>query len=322
MNQKKNYYDILGLTPGASSEEIRRAYRILARRYHPDVNPGAESTEKFRAIAEAYEFLTDAKKKVSLDEIYSAQARTAFVEKIKAYEEAQKRAKQYQAEQSAARSRVSPAKKKIKSRSAKSKESLVSVARQWLDEKYAKAKNYIKRARSPRAVSLLELPLTLVEAVYGGKKVVDIPESSKKIKKISIKVPKGTRPGEILKLRRKDEELIFIIKILPHKKFSLEQRGLCFTIELSFSEVIQGASVILPTPDGEVTLHIPPKTKNGVEFKLKEKGIVERDGTRGDLYVKVAIQIPDDPSSITQSFPAPASRPATGSTFESLLSGN
>jgi curved DNA-binding protein len=322
VNQKKNYYDILGLTPGASSEEIRRAYRILARRYHPDVNPGAESTEKFRAIAEAYEFLTDAKKKVSLDEIYSAQARTAFVEKIKAYEEAQKRAKQYQTDQAAARERLSPAKKKIKSKPIKSKESLVTIARQWFDEKYVKAKNFIKRAKSPRAVSLLELPLTLAEAVYGGKKVVDIPDSTMKIKKISIKIPKGTRPGEMLKLRRKNEELVFIIKILPHKKIALEQKGICFTIEVSFSEAVQGSSVLLPTPDGEVSLHIPPKTRSGMEFKLKEKGIVERDGTRGDLYVKVIIQIPDDVSSITQSFPTPSSRPTAGSTFESLLSGS
>lgn len=322
MNYKKNYYDILGLTPDASLEDIRRAYRILARRYHPDVNPGSDSSEKFRAIAEAYEFLTDAKKKISLDEIYSAQARAAFVDKIKAYEEAQKRAKQFQAEKTAQKTQAAPSRKKNKSKSGKSKVSFAHRARSWIDDTYAKARNYIRKAKAPRAVSLLELPLTLAEAIYGGKKTIDVPESIKKVKKISVKIPKGTRPGEILRLRRKDEELIFIIKILPHKKISLEQRGLCLTLELSISEAIQGAEILLPTPDGEVKLHIPSKTKSGSELKLKGKGIEERDGTKGDLFVKVTVQIPEESASITESFPPPVSRTPQGTTFESLLAGN
>lgn len=282
------HYTTLGISPDASSEEIRRAYRILARRYHPDVNPGVDSKSKFQKISEAYSILSDPQKRTAYD----------FENQINS----QPRSKP---KPGSTRRRPPPTGGRFEPPPTKAnKRGFFDEVREIFRDVTAKVtptKASSSRAKSPQKVSVLEISLDIREAIKGGTKQVELAEPEGR-RTISITIPAGVKSGDIIRLNGKQarEELIAVVRILPDSILSITRKGILIELPVTVEEALMGASIMVPTLDEPVMLKIPPSSQSGTELRLKGKGVPNRTTKeKGDLIFKLAIKLPDNPSATT-----------------------
>lgn len=302
----ENFYKILGINSSATPEEIRRAYRILARRYHPDLNPGESSTERFKLISQAYETLSDPEKRRNYDiefdggssfrggaadRAYRRAARAA------AQAETRRRYQEFQAAQSAraAASQKSP-KAPPKTSPQKSSTGLLNIASAAIRGLGLGlgGKRRSEPARSNR-LSVVEVSVTLRDAVLGVKKAIEIPEATGP-RKISVKIPPGSRNGTVVHLRATQdppEELVLIVRVAAHPFLSLQPKGLIIDTPITVSEAICGASISVPTLDDPISIKVPPGSQSGTELRVRGRGISQKDGSKGDLFYRLLIKVPE-----------------------------
>jgi curved DNA-binding protein len=314
-----NYYNTLGLNTSATSDEIRRAYRILARRYHPDVNPGKDSNEKFKDIAEAYRILSDKKRREKYDLEYEQAEQKFQQSRYKAYTD--KAREQFQAQsrayanarraQEANTSRSNNNSKKTSpSNTPPTKNASENLEHNSLSEKLQTiAKNFIhkplpnpfsqfkqkKSSQRPKSISIIEVSITVPDAILGVRKSIEINENGHS-RKISVKIPPGSLTGSVVRMRNKEnalEELVLVVQVARHPFLSLEKKGLIVDLPITVHEAVCGANVIVPTLEDQLVLKIPENTQSGTLIRLQGKGIKRRDGVQGDLYYQVLIKIPE-----------------------------
>ncbi|MFN5062296.1 MAG: DnaJ C-terminal domain-containing protein [Pseudomonadota bacterium] len=323
----QNHYQTLGLTNAASSAEIRRAYRILARRYHPDVNPNGNSEAVFKEIANAYSVLSEPEKKKQYD-LELTQSVEAFQETFERAQEALKRNQQNKAYDKQRRThRSSPGQaakstdhlsknRRAKTGNSKQVESQVaSIAIKKLASlkraTFDKVKGLLpkgsfdlgRKSRSPNdanvgQLALIELSISMHDAIYGVKKTVELTEGTALSRKVSVSIPPGVRNGSVVRLRNKEnesEEVVLIIKIETHPWLSMGERGITIEIPLTIAEAIEGAKVQVPAFADPLLVTVEPGTQSGKEVRLKGQGITNRDGSRGDLYLRFIVKIPSAP---------------------------
>lgn len=304
----QNYYQILGVNPSASAQEIRRAYRILARRYHPDVNPGHASEERFKQIAAAYRVLNDPDRRAKFDAELGASA----YERIRRGQAAYQRQQAQAARRATATERFYRTRPDLfgklaaeeeerpaespKARAPSRGESLVSTAkRAWLALRDLLPQGDAKAIKKHiRKVSILEVSVTMREAIIGAKKVVEIPEDEGP-RKVSVRIPPGARTGSVLRLRRpgdESEELVFFLRVNSHPFLNILARGLVVELPVSPAEAISGTSISVPTLSEPAILAIPPGSQSGSELRLRGQGITLPDGSRGDLFYRLIVRVP------------------------------
>jgi DnaJ-class molecular chaperone len=338
----QNYYEILGLNNSATHDEVKRAYRILARRYHPDVNPDKDSGDKFKLIAEAYRVLSDQKKKNEFDQDFERFQRKSAEQKYREYtkraaEEFKARSEEMSARSGAkayekasnqkvrsqpkkdSRRTAQPSTRQTPQQTAKTVLKNLKVLRQkatdFLNTEIgAKGKKKSRgpiqqpraaqptepppghRTKSVRQVSIMEVSISMENAIFGVRKAIEIQERSGS-RKVSVQIPPGTRPGAVIRMRSRntrDEELVLIIRVAHHPFLTLAQKGLIVEIPITFNEALSGASISVPTLDDSVILKIPAGTQSGTELRLRGRGITLRDGGgREDLFFRVMIRLPD-----------------------------
>ncbi|MBN8550259.1 MAG: DnaJ domain-containing protein [Deltaproteobacteria bacterium] len=325
-----NYYETLGLNTSATFEEIRRAYRILARRYHPDVNPGKASEEKFKLISQAHTVLSDPEKRKVYDIDLEGFLRTRVNTRTQAYQRQQQRydgarKKFYEAkhqnfgkvdpnstkEEAEPRPRPDP-KRRNRAPSPGPFAGLAETARSLLKRLNSpvggekKATPNPKPARPQSAaqerpsepagilkISVVEVSVSIKDAIYGIKKTVEIAEPEG-ARKISVNIPPGVRNGSVVHLRSEThEDLVIIVRVAAHPFLSIHPKGLVAEVPISINEAISGASVQVPTLDEPIVIKVPPASQSGTEIRLKEKGIALRDGSRGDLFIRLLIKVPE-----------------------------
>jgi len=346
----ENFYKLLGLNTSATNEEIRRAYRILARRYHPDVNPGKTSEEKFKNIAEAYRILNDPEKRKAYDIELQSHLRKHGEERsdprINAYRRQQSSAR------ASARQRFYEAKfqefgqtKPEDSAKGKPEETakpgsapkappgrsgrpdfdrLTTFGRRAWDRFFGEPREP-KAARAGSSsrkepsgdhrqqgnheiakISLIEVSVTMHDVVHGIKKTVEIAEPEG-TRKVSVRIPPGVRNGSVVHLRSKGEgrsgndggeDLVIIVRVAAHPFLSMHARGLVIEVPISVHEAIAGASVTLPSLDEPVTVKIPPGSQSGAEIRLKGRGVVTKEGDRGDLFYRLMVHVPTAVSAV------------------------
>ena len=290
---------------------MRRAYRILARRYHPDVNPGRASEDRFKMIAEAYAVLSDPKKRAAYDlEIEKDQSKH-FDAAFATYN--RNRRTQYQGRRSHQpgeqfraqepphpNSQVSSVTAKPRDRSpqadfsrmAKSVRASIGQIVKRLPR--ASKGNFKPRIVTQRSsISIIEISIGIKDAIYGIKKVVEIAEPAGP-RKISVRIPPGVRNGSVIRLRANEskEELVLIIRVASHPFLSMLPKGLVMEVPITVHEAISGASFMVPTLDEPTILKVPAGTQSGTEIRLKEKGVEGREG-RGDMFFRIMIRIPE-----------------------------
>ncbi|MFM1847318.1 MAG: Curved DNA-binding protein [Pseudomonadota bacterium] len=330
----QNHYKLLGLNTSATPEEIRRAYRILARRYHPDVNPGKASEDKFKSIAEAHRILSDPERRKSYDaelENHLRAANPGADPRINAYRRNQStartsaRQKYYEARYEQF-GKVKPEgveeTKRAEPTTARQTSAGVggdlskfaSLGRKTLERMFGSGNKGGERPRErePRGkpsqsgenggesreiakISLIEVSVTLNDVVNGVKKTVEIAEPEG-VRKVSVRIPPGVRNGSVVHLRSRGgtgEDLVIIVRVANHPFLSMHTRGLVAEVPISVNEAICGASITLPSLDEPVSVKIPPGAQSGTEIRMKGRGVINKDGSRGDLFYRLMIKVPE-----------------------------
>jgi DnaJ-class molecular chaperone len=288
---KKDLYGVLGVSRDADEDAIRKAYRQLARRYHPDVNPGDEEAEEsFKAISEAYAVLSDPERRRNYDEFGEISLEGGF--------DADK-ARQAFGRRFGAGGRGGGF-------FARGGESF------HFDDLEGLFSDLFARSGGPRgrrgADHEAEIELDFVDAVRGGEHRLSFarPTADGRARRetLSVRIPPGVADGGRIRLRGKGSEglgsgepgdLYARIRIRPHPFFRREGRDLYLDLPVSVREATLGAKVQVPTLDGRVTLTIPPGTDSGSKLRLRGKGVPSpSSGAPGDLYVVVQICVPRD----------------------------
>ena len=301
----QDHYKTLGVNSSATQDEIRRAYRILARRYHPDVNPGKSSEEKFKSIASAYKILNDPKKRREYDADYDRFQIAKFAEKFKE-----------KIRQSTGFRR--PQEQKESAKTAKHEKRSVPRAKRnyeiWLKnsdnairagyEKISKLFKFGKKKEpaSILSVSIIEVSVSMKEAIFGQRKTIEIP-GSEGARKVSVTIPAGVRGGSVLRLKQRSnrsdsEEIVVIIRVAQHPFLNLQNRGLVVEVPVSVSEALLGCNITLPGVEESILVKIPPASQSGSEIRMKGKGVLNKDGARGDLIYRLMIKVPESPDAV------------------------
>ena len=275
-------YAALGVARTASEDEIRKAYRKLARKYHPDVNPNdRKAEEKFKEISFAYEVLSDKDKRARYDEFGTQGLAQGF-------DPAQ--AREYMRWSQGARR--SP-----------SYESFSSEGDFDLDDLLGGifGGGAARRTRGPQrgADASGEIEVDFLDAVRGGEVRVQVAERGA----LRIKIPPGAVTGTKIRLAGQGDpgsqgapagDLYLTLHVRPHPFFRREGNDLHLELPVTVPELVKGASVEVPTADGSVTMKIPPHSQSGRVLRLRAKGAPKLGSSeRGDLYVKLLAELPD-----------------------------
>jgi DnaJ-class molecular chaperone len=279
MNQ--NPYELLGVKPDANQKEIQSAFRKLAKKFHPDLNPGDKRAEtRFKDISAAYELLSDEEKRARFDrgEIDMTGAEQAPRNYYRDYASASGPGGPYHN---------------------------TSGFADFGDADDPFASFFSRRSggaqfRAQGRDRQFSMEVDFLDAVNGAKKQVRLPDGPP----LDVQIPAGTRDGQMLRLRGKGEpgigggpagDALIDIRVRPHRFFTRDGDDIRLELPVSLSEAVLGGKVRVPTPSGPVNLTLPPYSNTGKVLRLKGKGVVRRGGEQGDVYVTLKIVLPDKP---------------------------
>ena len=289
----KDYYTILGVSKTATPEEIKRAYRKLARKYHPDLNPGDKDAEaKFKDINEANEVLSDPEKRPKYDRFGEHWNQPTYSEAptSRGTNPGTVDFDQYADFDSFI--------KDLLGRSSNGSQRRTNTTSGFDDFGGG------FRSQAPAPDSEAAIALTFSEAFHGVQKRLQFDDET-----INVRIPAGAKPGSRIRLKGKGRaspfsqqrgDLYLTIEILPHSCFRFEGDDLVCDVPIRPDEAVLGAEITVPTPDGSVTMKVPKGVRTGQSLKLRGKGWTLQKGGRGDLLAKLAIVTPKDLSAIEQ----------------------
>ena len=292
----KDYYAILGVSKTASQDEIQRAYRKLARQYHPDINKESEAENKFKEIGEAYEVLKDPEKREKYDRYGSAwkAAQQSGGTPPPGYEDVWFDISGSPEDAFSGFSGFSSFFEQLFGRGSQR-------GNAW-NTPGAGRRESSRSWAMPGADQEAKLSLTLEEAAHGGQREISLtdPETGQ-TKTYSVKIPKGIRPGQRIRLAKLGGQgmghgpagdLYLNVELLPNAAFRLEGRDLYTTLAVAPWEAALGAEATLSTLDGSVRVKVPPGSSSGRRIRLKGRGFPDPKGGAGDLYAEIEIVVP------------------------------
>jgi curved DNA-binding protein len=291
----KDYYEILGVAPTADKKVIQQTFRQLARKHHPDVNPGnKDAEEKFKTINEAYQVLSDAKQRKKYDELRAQ------------YQQWQKTGGQqgqdFDWQNWSAESGKGA---RAKYASDEDLEDLFGSASPYSDffsnifgGKASGGRNAPPSPRRGRDVEY-EVDLTLEEAFRGTERALEIDGH-----RVQASIPLGVRTGTRVRLAGRGEsgrnggaagDLFLIIKVLPNDIFERDGDDLHFDAPIDIFTAIAGGEIRIPALEKPLTLTIPPRTNANRTFRLRGKGMpyLREPSKRGDMFARVKLVLPD-----------------------------
>lgn len=281
----KDYYKLLGVERGARAEEISKAYKKLARQYHPDLNPGDKQAEdKFKEINEAYEVLKDPEKRKLYDQLGPDW----------------QHGQQFQGNPGFGNAHFTFNGQRFDgSGFSDFFETLFGGGGGGRGAQFGPDPfgGFSSRSRRGRDVEA-ELSLSLEEALRGGRRAVTL-QMPQGPKTLEVNVPAGIREGAKLRLAGQGDpapggtpgDLFLRVRYLAHPLFKVEGENLHCDVALAPWEAALGARVAVPTLEGEVELSIPAGSSSGRKFRLRGKGLGS-GANRGDLLARVMIKVP------------------------------
>ena len=271
----KDYYQIMGLERSASPEEIKRAYRKLARQYHPDVSKHADAENKFKELGEAYEVLKDPEKRAKYDK-YGQHWR-----------EQEQRARSGQQQQAYGQG--------FDEASASEFEDFInSIFKQRKQQQYH---DFYAQGQDVHA----KMNISLKDSFEGAEKTLQLQtptrdqrgQLSYATRAIKVKIPKGITDKKQIRLKGQGDQggdLYIEITITSHPLFELDKKDLHLTVPITPWEAALGATIKVPTMAGEVHLKLPKLTQSGKKMRLKGRGLPGHPP--GDQYINLTIVIP------------------------------
>ncbi len=311
----RDYYEILGVPRDASEKEIKRAYRRLARQYHPDLNPGdKEAEERFKEINKAYEVLSDPEKR-RLYDLYGENW-----EQMAAFQRAQQQA-----------GAAGPGGATFTWRTGDLWGDLGDLLRGSIFEDLLEGFLGLGRRGPARGQNVeQEVEVTLEEAYSGTTRLLQVTEEDicpacrgraralaalcqlcrglgvvMRPKRLEVRIPPGVRDGSRIRLAGEGRpgpmggprgDLYLVVRLRPHPRFRREGDDLYTEVEVPVEDAVLGGEVEVPTISGRrVMLRLPPLTQNGRVFRLSGLGMPHLEGGGyGDMYVTVRLRITEE----------------------------
>ncbi|SCB33300.1 DnaJ C-terminal domain-containing protein [Rhizobium multihospitium] len=272
----KNPYEVLGVSPTASASDIQSAYRKLAKKLHPDLNPGDKSAEdKFKEVAAAYDLVGDADKRKRFDagEIDETGAERSQHHYYRDF-----------AHSDGGHPYMDT------SGFADFMES---------DDAFADLLRRSQRSRANRRGEDLHytLPISFVESITGANKRLTLPGGGT----LDVTIPAGLVDGKILRLKGKGApgagkgapgDALIQVEVLPDPRFQRDGDDISIELPISLNEAVLGGKIRVPTPTGDVSMSIPKGSNTGTTLRLRGKGAPQRGGGHGDEFVKLRIVLP------------------------------
>jgi molecular chaperone DnaJ len=266
---EKDFYAILGVDKKASGDEIKKKYRSLARELHPDKTKGDDALEeKFKAVSEAYDILSDSKKRAEYDEARSLFERGGF-------------------------------RGPMGGQSGGDFSDLFGGGS--TNDIFANLFGGGGIRRGPRKGQDLQTEATIKfkEAIIGTTLGLKLPGDDGKTQTITARVPAGVNDGAKIRVKGKGApgeagpgDLFILLHVKPHPIFSRKAENLLLTLPVTFVEATLGADIKVPTLDGdEVTVRLAPGTPNGRTLRVKGRGI-KKGSITGDLLATIEVQVP------------------------------
>lgn len=280
--QYKDYYKILGVSRDAKTDEIRKAYRKLAKQYHPDVNkePGAE--EKYKEINEAYEVLKDSEKRAKYDTLgMNWQQGQDFTPPPGWSSGGNYHSADFDGGNFS---------DFFKTLFGSGFGDIFGGGSVHFDSSSVNLGDMSSFGRPVSKDTKADITLTLQDAFRGGKFDLRIGG-----RKLSVNIPKGIKEGTELTLRGKSEkggDLYLTIHIAPDSVYELNGYDLTREVKVPVYDAVLGKKLAVETLAGEVDVTMPPGIQDGQKLRLRGKGMPKRDGTNGDFFVRVRIEIP------------------------------
>jgi DnaJ-class molecular chaperone len=298
-----DYYQTLGLARGASADEIQKAYRKLARKYHPDLNPDDKAAQKkFKEVQQAYDVLSDEKKRKMYDQFGPG------------FEQMGQGGPQWSGQ-------VPPGYEGFNFGGSwppgggggqAGGVDIEDLLRQFtgggggggfdFGGGAATRRRGRRQPAQPGADVRHEIEVPFRMAVTGGEASLRIRRGeSGKVELLTVKIPAGIDDGQTIRLRGQGEpspsggpagDLLVTVRIASHASFRRDGLDLVVRTPVTLAEAALGAKVDIPTPHGTITLKVPAGTTSGTRLRAKGQGIKKADGTTGDLYAEILIAIP------------------------------
>ncbi|MDR1242212.1 MAG: DnaJ domain-containing protein [Deltaproteobacteria bacterium] len=289
----KDYYKLLGIARNAAKDDIGKAYKKLAKKYHPDLNPGNKTAEaKFREINEAYEVLKDDEKRKLYDKLGPNWQHGQNFQRPPGFED-------FHFTYSGGPDEMGGMHGSGFDKSSFSDffETLFGGGghgRNFGPDPFGNFNRKAKRGRDAEAA----LPLTLEEAYRGGMKNVNI-NSVHGQKELEVNIPAGIKEGARIRLAGQGNpgaggqpgDLYLRVNLLPHKQFTLEQNNLIYDLALAPWEAVLGVKLRVPTLDGEVEINLPPGCSSGKKLRMRGRGMGSGEN-KGDQFIRVNILVP------------------------------
>jgi curved DNA-binding protein len=280
----KDYYKTLGVDKNATQDEIKKAFRKLAKKYHPDANPDNKAAEdKFKDLNEANEVLSDPEKRKKYDTFGSSsdfQGNTDFDPSQYGFDNM-----------------------RYERRTGAGEDHSDFFNMFFGDSGFDLGSifNRAQRAQTQDGEDIdTAIEITAEEGFHGTEKKITLRTSSGD-KNLTFKVPKGVKDGEKIRLKGqgnpgyqggKPGDLYLTVKFKQGGRISIEGRDLSLTLDIMPWEAALGAELSVETIDGKITLKVPAGVQTDSKLRLAKKGYIDRKGVRGDLYIKMRIVNP------------------------------
>jgi len=278
----KDYYKIIGVERKATQAEIKRAYRKLARKYHPDVSKEADADERFKALGEAYEVLKDPEKREAYDQLG---------ENWKAGQQGFKPPPDWQEQHDFGGGYTQGSAEDYSS---------------FFEDLFGGARGSGFQAsggENQRAKVMIDLEDSLNGATRSF--VLQMPEIDQqgrvinKQRTLSVKIPKGIKEGQTIRLAKQGSpglggasagDLLLEVAFNNHKLYKVDGKDIYLNLPATPWEMALGAKIEVPTPQGKVGMKIPPNSQQGRKLRLKGRGLPSKDA--GDFFVILQVSIP------------------------------